>query len=364
MNRLADHRSWILAAFAATNLAACAAMNLAEGTGGTDGHGGRGGGAGSGGSINYDAGGGASTIGDYSQLCGGGTCDVAAPYAVSTCATSGMGGTGGATSTAGAGGSTNTGTGGVGGSTNTGTGGVGGSTATGTGGVGGSTNTGTGGVGGSTNTGGAGGVTNTGGAGGVTDSGTGGAPMGEVQCKVTYATSEAARTCVEAGNGAEFAPCNSALDCGPGLGCVLSSDQSTGVCRYYCCGDTEKCLPNTYCAPRPMAEAADPDVQIPVCVDADNCTLLADDQCDAGTVCTVVRADGTTSCQAPGAGKQGDSCPCAAGYACTKLKNQCHKICHTDPGALPQECGEGYSCQGNNVLPDGFGLCISTSEIQ
>ena len=310
---LADHRSWILAIFAATNLAACAAMNFAEGAGGTDG-GGSGGNnsGGSGGSIDYDAGGATSTIGDYSKLCGAGTCDVSSLKAASSCASSGSGGEGGVTNTG---------------------------------------------------AGGAGGFTNSGGAGGITDTGAGGAPSGEAQCKLTFTTASVDRSCVVAGSGAEFAPCNVAADCGPGLGCVLPTDQSTGVCRYYCCGDTEDCLPGTYCAPRPMTEAADPNVKIPVCVDADNCALLAEGQCEEGTVCTVVRADGSTACLPPGAGKQGESCPCAAGYACTKLKNQCHKICHTDPGSLPTECDEGYSCQGNQAMPTGFGLCISTSEI-
>ena len=43
-----------------------------------------------------------------------------------------------------------------------------------------------------------------------------------------------------------------------------------------------------------MTEAADPNVQIPVCIDADDCTLLEEGQCGAGLVCAVVRADGTT----------------------------------------------------------------------
>ena len=402
MTLLANHRSWMLAAFAATNMAACSAMEFGAGAGGSSVDGGRGGAnGGNGGNIDYDAGGAGGSTGDYSQLCGPGVCDVAAASALASCATGGAGGSGGSASggsggTAGAGGAGNagaggmTGSGGLGGAGNggagnggagtgglggaggmTGTGGAGNGGAggmTGTGGLGGAGNggAGNGGAGGMTGTGGLGGAGN-GGAGGVGGSGgSGGAPPQDIECKLVLATDgTVGRSCVASLNGAEFAPCNAASDCGPGLGCVLPSEQSTGVCRQYCCGDTEKCPTHTFCAPRPMTEGDDPNLQIPVCVDADDCTLLADNkQCAEGTVCTVVRADGTTACIPPGEGKQGDKCPCAAGYACTKLKNECHKICHTDPGSLPQECDPGYSCQGNVPLPDGFGLCISTSDVQ
>ena len=360
-----DHRAWIVAAFAAANTAACSLMAANEGFGGNAGAGGIGF-AGNGGSIDYDAGTGGSDTGNYSYLCGAGQCDVAAQLAALSCVTGGSGGSGGSTNTGGSGGSGgSTNTGGAGGSTMTGTGGAGGSTNTG--GAGGSTSTG--GAGGSTdtNTGGAGGSTMTGGAGGSTDTntgGTGGAP-GDVACKLTVDASTVSRSCVPSGSASEFAPCTTAADCGPGLGCVLLGDQPTGVCRTYCCGDTEECVAGTYCAPRPMAEAKDRTVEIPVCVDADDCTLLAPGQCPPGTGCFVVRGDGTTSCIPPGPGKQGESCPCAEGYACTKLDDVCFKICHSEATGPDPECDPGYSCQGNvATLPDGFGLCVSTSGFQ
>jgi hypothetical protein len=367
---LANHRSWILAAFAATNMAACAAMNFGDGTGGDGGGGGNGAGAsGYGGNIDYDGGGAGNSAGDYSQLCGHGACDVATKESLVTCAMGGAGGSnGGAGGSNGGAGGSNGGTGGMGSGGMPGAGGLGGAGgSTGNAGSGGMAG-GAGGMAGSGGmAGGAGGMAGSGGmaggAGGMAG-GAGGAPPGEVQCKLVLTTAAVERSCVSADAAAEFAPCNSATDCGPGLGCVLPSDQSTGVCRLYCCGDTEKCPTHKYCAPRPMTEADDPNVVIPVCVDADDCTLLADNQCADGTACTVVRADGTTSCIPPGDGKQSDPCPCAAGYACTKLKNECHKICHTDPSSLTQECDPGYSCQGNAALPDGFGLCISTSDVQ
>jgi hypothetical protein len=198
------------------------------------------------------------------------------------------------------------------------------------------------------------------GSGGATG-GTGGQVPVDVECKLVLGGGQIERSCVASGSAPEFAPCNAAADCGPGLGCALVGAQGTGVCRTYCCGDGETCAPHTYCAPRPMAEAGDPDVKIPVCVDADDCTLLDNSQCGAGLVCAVVRADGTTACIPPGPGKQGDPCPCAGGFACSKLKNQCYKICHVDPAS--QECDPGYSCQHNASLPDGFGVCVSPNNL-
>ena len=186
-----------------------------------------------------------------------------------------------------------------------------------------------------------------------------------IECKIVVAEDSPARACVESSGTSEvLSPCNAASDCGPGLGCVLAAaDQSAGVCRPYCCGDVEACATHTYCAPRPMAEAGQAKLLIPVCVDADKCTLLETDQCAEGLACAVVRADGTTACVPPGAGKQGETCPCAAGYACTKLVNECREICHTDAQGSPAECDAGFKCQGNASLPDGFGLCVSTGEL-
>ncbi|MEZ4298011.1 MAG: hypothetical protein R3B70_23845 [Polyangiaceae bacterium] len=260
------------------------------------------------------------------------------------------GGTGG--SAGGTGGSAG-GTGGSAGGTGGSAGGTGGGGGAGTGGSGGASTGGSGGA--STGAGGA----STGGAGGASTGGAGGAPGELLECKLVVGADGIERACRAVGAYPELSPCNSAADCGAGLGCVLAADQGTGVCREYCCGDVELCGPKTFCAPRPMAEANG--VSIPVCVDADDCTLLEDGQCADGLVCTVVRADGTTACVPPGTGKQGEPCPCAPGFACTKLLNECRKICHTKPQGSAEECEPGYGCQGNSSLPEGFGLCIATS---
>lgn len=88
--------------------------------------------------------------------------------------------------------------------------------------------------------------------------------------------------------------------------------------------------------------------------------LLEEGQCDEGLTCTVVRSDGTTACVPIGEGKQGGDCPCAPGFACSKLVNECRQICHTEPQTTTQECPAGFECQGNTSFPEGFGLCVST----
>ena len=146
-------------------------------------------------------------------------------------------------------------------------------------------------------------------------------------------------------------------DCGPGLGCV-----APGVCRAYCCGDVEACPTQSYCEPTAMAAADNPDMasdapRIPVCVPATMCELLEDAaSCPVDKTCTIVRADGTTSCVTPGEGKQGEGCPCSAGYVCSTANNTCFRLCQLD---RPQECPPNHVCQGGSAsYPPNFGVCV------
>lgn len=155
-------------------------------------------------------------------------------------------------------------------------------------------------------------------------------------------------------------PCNSVADCDAGLGCVLTSGGQQ--CRAYCCGDAEECAEKTYCAPSPMAE--DPSVKIPTCAPASACQLLDDTSCCAGgtceLTCSVVRDDGTTSCVPPGTGMLADPCPCAAGYICSKLTNECKKLCKI--GQEATDCEGGGKCQGATAsLPADIGICVAAT---
>jgi len=167
--------------------------------------------------------------------------------------------------------------------------------------------------------------------------------------------------CSPEGPGVYASPCQSAADCGTGLGCVPATagaegNDYGGACRDYCCGDVEACPKDTFCVPQPMSE--DTDVDIPVCIPATNCTLLTEGACDEGLACTIVRSDGTTSCVTPGEGQENDGCPCADGYMCAKHVNQCKKLCHADK---PEDCSPGTTCQGGSMeFPEGFGVCVGT----
>jgi len=159
--------------------------------------------------------------------------------------------------------------------------------------------------------------------------------------------------CGVAGSFDATGPCDTVASCMSGFGCA-ATPEGTGACRQYCCGHVEDCAQNTYCAPQPMNE--DTDVQIPVCMPADKCTLLTD-ACGEGRTCSIVRADGTTSCVEPGMGQEGDACPCAAGFVCSLLTNQCKKLCHLDEDAA--DCGPDAKCQGGSMgFPPGFGICV------
>ena len=176
--------------------------------------------------------------------------------------------------------------------------------------------------------------------------------------------------CSVVGPGGSNAPCLTSSDCQAGFGCV--GDQGTGLCQRYCCKDADACGPDTYCTERPLRDAvtnsassaAASPLRIPVCVPAENCDLstpypcTAGTQCacTAGTACLVVRADGTTTCAAPGKGKAGDPCPCAWGHVCSAAAhNQCVKLCPTSGAS---GCDNGGKCQSNADLPDGWGVCV------
>lgn len=179
-------------------------------------------------------------------------------------------------------------------------------------------------------------------------------------CQLVLNEGEAAPVCGPPGSFEAGGPCLSAADCGPGLGCVVEADAPSGVCRQYCCGNVEACGLGTYCAPQPMTEAVAAgfaDVEIPVCVLATDCVLLDDSTCDGGQTCTIVRADGTTSCVDPGEGKLDEDCPCAPGFVCSMLTNECKQLCHLDENAA--DCDAGFKCQGASMgYPEGFGICV------
>jgi hypothetical protein len=188
---------------------------------------------------------------------------------------------------------------------------------------------------------------------GCPDGAGGGEPVA-MACELVPSEDGAMAACAPAGTFEEGEPCKSADHCAAGLGCAATA--TGGVCRSYCCGDVELCPASTYCDLQPMAEDAINMTPIPVCVPATKCELLNDDTCTEPLVCTIVRADGTTSCVAPGPGLLNDPCPCAAGYVCSKLDNQCKKLCKLGMEAM--YCDGVGSCLNVGMgIPDGFGIC-------
>ncbi|MGE0324498.1 MAG: hypothetical protein AB7K71_20420 [Polyangiaceae bacterium] len=254
------------------------------------------------------------------------------------------------------------------------------------GGSGGGAQGGTGGTGGAGTTAGAGGTGDAGDAGDAGASLTGGAagaagagsamkgiPPGETPvfaCHIRReGTSDLARRCELAGAKDTGEPCTSSGDCMPGLGCV--GEENLGRCRPFCCDTETSCAEHSFCAERPLrddASAENGQLSVPVCAPADNCSLGEPYPCDntdptagcvckEGTACTVVRADGTTSCVPPGAGTVGQDCPCAAGHICSQASGRCVRICKL--GAANSECGTGR-CQAPANFPEGYGVCVSS----
>lgn len=173
----------------------------------------------------------------------------------------------------------------------------------------------------------------------------------KLTCQLIPSGDHATADCGLAGSAGADDPCTTAADCKAGLGCGATT--ITGICRPYCCGDPELCPTKTYCTPTAMAEA---DVDVPLCVPVKPCDLLGDSNvCGDGEACTIVRADGTTSCVVPGTGTEGEACPCAAGHVCSNVTGTCLKLCHLDG----DECGPTGTCQGGTLpYPDNIGFCV------
>jgi len=182
-----------------------------------------------------------------------------------------------------------------------------------------------------------------------------------VACQVSPTEDGPMRGCALAGAGRENEPCTSATDCSAGFACV--GEGEAGICRPYCCSvGQDPCAPGDYCGERTLWGS---ELEVPVCVRADNCSLSqeypcqsdAECQCQEGTACLVVRSDGTTTCAVPGEGQVGDACPCASGHVCSQASGTCLKLCET---VVDGDQCDGGICQVAPNLPDNWGVCIQT----
>jgi hypothetical protein len=191
--------------------------------------------------------------------------------------------------------------------------------------------------------------------------GGGGGSGGAGDCHLAVAEDDSTSgACTSPGSSPAGGPCLASADCAAGLGCVES-----GICRPYCCSNLEAC-PNdiTYCTPRFMhAGDVPPGVTIPaipVCIPATPCMLLDDSTCTAGETCTIVRANGATSCVVPGTAVAGSACEhvedCAPGHYCALEARTCQRLCrlgHADDCMSPEACQSG-----DQALTEGYGVCV------
>lgn len=185
-----------------------------------------------------------------------------------------------------------------------------------------------------------------------------------IACQLTLRSGEVGAECAQGGGGDEGDACASARDCAPGFGCVGAA--GAAQCLPYCCGGNDSCGSGRYCTQRPLRSPELQDAKstptIPVCAVADNCSLMLGPctepgacSCPEGLACTIVRAD-TTTCVEPGAGREGESCPCAQGYFCSQGTSTCLKFCNpNDPAG---GCGERQCQPGPSGFPAGWGLCV------
>ncbi|MCC6645085.1 MAG: hypothetical protein IT374_05875 [Polyangiaceae bacterium] len=179
-----------------------------------------------------------------------------------------------------------------------------------------------------------------------------------LSCRIQRAEDgEPIAACDFPGEGAEGALCQGGEACRPGLACAVHPEDKglgAGRCRRYCC-DGEGCATGTYCGLLPVFEPTKPfpdPLLIPACAPATGCQLLDPSSCSAGQTCTLVN-DQTTTCVTPGAGLDGDPCPCGAGMVCSPAK-VCRTLCRLGATA---GCGGGACVVGGSGFPAGFGVC-------
>jgi hypothetical protein len=179
-------------------------------------------------------------------------------------------------------------------------------------------------------------------------------------CYIKPAAAGVVTECAPVGPGVDGSACNDSRECGALLACVEVDQRA--ACRPVSCGLPPLCLKGTYYEEAPLRAmgATRRDLNVPVCLPADNCTLLVQPSpCPAGKVCAVVGNEGETTCTEPGSASLGEACDetgrCAEGLLCSRFSNQCVKICHVDRLG---ECTNGTCQGGNRSLPDGFGICV------
>ena len=166
--------------------------------------------------------------------------------------------------------------------------------------------------------------------------------------------------CAPVGPGLEGSACNDSRECGALMACVDVDGKP--VCSTVSCALPHACLKGTYYQEAPLRATGTTryDLNVPVCLPVDLCTLLVPNACPDGKACVVVGNEGETTCLVPGSRKVGESCNetelCAEGLLCAKVSNECVKICRVAAGS--SDCPTGTCQGGNRSLPDGFGVCV------
>jgi hypothetical protein len=172
--------------------------------------------------------------------------------------------------------------------------------------------------------------------------------------------------CAPIGPGLAGDPCNDSHECGPLLACIEVDQRA--VCRPVYCALPPTCMKRTYYqeAPLRVNGITRRELNVPVCLPVDDCTLLATpNPCANGKICAVVGSEGETTCIEPGPAKVGDKCDeskrCGEGLFCSKFANECVKICHV--GQVDSlDCNTGTCQGGNRSLPDGLGICVGQTD--
>jgi len=161
--------------------------------------------------------------------------------------------------------------------------------------------------------------------------------------------------CAASGVLSEGATCSGLSDCAEGLGC------QDGVCRNFCCMETDTDCPIGYrCVPYRDPATTDGVLAVGICDPPVSCVVLPNSGCPDGRACQP-GMDGTLSCVGAGTAAVGESCGgsvgCVPGTGCYGMSaDDLHCIAYCLL-ATP-DCATGTTCTAQAaVVGGGYGLC-------
>lgn len=155
-------------------------------------------------------------------------------------------------------------------------------------------------------------------------------------------------------------PCETTMDCAPGLACFRTREGG-GECGRICCPEADACTDGAVCGGSGVLVDGTA-TSWGWCLPPRTCDVLRHDEvCEEREGCYIVDAEGHTECRVAGTGGPGDPCEaqedCQPGFFCGGIEStrgRCVRICRLGADDCPPAEGR---CVAQRHSPDGTGFC-------